>query len=236
MWFQCYSCNNPGIRFLAIVVPKSHCDLLFSSVAKDSAWEPDVRIWSHLTKSSQQSPRRYGLDHLRSANVCVCVTKGASVFSLCSIIISFTFCDWCTLVQAVHVCVESELVEMTNLWHWARAADIKRLPQLFYPHMAQPSSAEAALQGTSSRSTYSKGLLWAMQWFPTHQLTIRKGSGTIFFSSFFSISSWRSLSIAFSEKSWKSRPVSSDSKTPLTPVTFSSSPRVSQHMWPICGG
>lgn len=37
-----------------------------------------------------------------------------------------------------------------------------------------------------------------------------------------------------SGKSWKSRPDSSDSKTPMTPVTFSSSPGVSQHMWPIC--
>lgn len=38
-----------------------------------------------------------------------------------------------------------------------------------------------------------------------------------------------------SGKSWKSRPDSGDSKAPTTPLTFSSSPVVSQHIWPSLG-
>lgn len=75
-----------------------------------------------------------------------------------------------------------------------------------------------------------KGFLWAMPWFPSHQPTIRKGAGAVFFFHSFMAKSFHCMS----GKSWKSRPDSSDSKMPMTPVTFSSSPGVSQHMWQIC--
>lgn len=70
-----------------------------------------------------------------------------------------------------------------------------------------------------------EGFLWTMRWFPTHQPTIREGSG----EGFFSILSLAKSFHCISGKSWKSRPDSSDSKNclwhlwhfPVAPVSAS---------------
>lgn len=125
---------------------------------------------------------------------------------------------------------------MTDLRHRARAAGFKRTLSLF-PH--QPLSATTLFHFDMKAEIYIRQLgpiFGAHEGFlkrcsdvqPTNQPS-EKGLST-FFHSVMTESFHR-----ISGKSWKSRPDGGDSKAPTTPLTFSSSAVVSQHIWPSLG-
>lgn len=125
---------------------------------------------------------------------------------------------------------------MTDLRHGACAAGFKRTLSLF-PH--QPLSATTLFHFEMKGEIYIRQLgpvFGAHEGFlkrcsdvqPTNQPS-ETGLST-FFHSVMTESFHR-----ISGKSWKSRPDSGDSKAPTTPLTFSSSPVVSQHIWPSLG-
>lgn len=147
---MCYSCNNTGMKSLAVLLWKSYCDLLFSAVAKDT-----ISAWRGIWRQTMGSSSQIILAEISQVPAWIVYPHSERLFfhSAAGVVISFTLCVCvtCLLTGAArdssgpHMCWKWALFRMTDLWHEARAADINSTLFTFSLISAQQLSANGCV-------------------------------------------------------------------------------------------